>query len=1643
MGLVLSHTIVSLFLYYRNRDRHAHLLDVADQTSFPERLGDQEALSPLDDVARLGDLYDAIREALDALLHRKVNSIVYILDEKSDVLYADKEKKYGAPSKGIIRETLETQQFHVQSNDVASDPVIAVIKVQCKPPSSWNPKTVYCLPVTDEENQKILALLVIEENETVEINKITPLKHKIVGCYRRLCKCHRDSSSNYAPSNASNPTAAIGKTGDKDAILRLCGDLYDQDASRLQLKVIRFLEEQTNAECAFLLLVVPETQELFCQVIGGLVLEEEIKFPGPNSVFSLPLESKKPMKLEDVPLDKRKDIENFVGVKLKSMLCVPVSSRNNDGLIALACVVNKKDAENFTNDDLQAILQCFQYTSTVLTSTLAFQNERKLKLQTQAMLQVARNLFTHLGEFSVRHSEELGSCTNLTQFLAKYREQVVVPNRRRGESVHRNSNGSAKSSKSESITENTLLELDKIDGISSMSRDGLPKVFKSEVFMMHNEKKECFNAENAQNSVGKKKYFKSVYTYEMKEDNGINSGEFSESFERTTERAELHLQCNSSEDNDLSKNEKIYMQENFEVIQLDVKRIESKENTLCGQKVEHGAGNSGENDLPREFSQPDLETAISLTLHPGVTSNDLDLVGHIENVEDEDDLLLVKEIVVAEKVPVPEKNLDVCESDSKLTNEQASLSKEPPENASNELLRAVEDMHVNDEPTSENLLEAKTSSQTDIPRVLSSVSRSEVFNNGNKSDKGTAQSSDGQEFDILNPLLCKVEAGSDTDGERDIHTGRVVKSDNETDNVASGSEKIETGVTIVIDREEDADTCTKSDVDEEVGIVTSGVNREEEDLANSEADIEEEDVTKSDIDSDGSDFCLPSVSQLEIVRTRPDDRLNPDTLPVCSTDLDTLKVPSEKSGISFYTAGVEAANDKSRASTSDSELENSDVFYDTFTERSIVSSRSEQGLSISLLDRSRLASPELREEIKARFSHSDPVISQQQNTTAVHTLLEFKESRPSLNYAFIEDTEFVLEPLRISSNDLESVVESLGLISAHSSSPVIKIIVEDTNSHKTHCFSQQSDPKVSTYSSVDRLSERGSGCQFSKHDKDLDYIKCQQPPTTDFSIISKNDLTKLLREIMQEARNLTQAERCSVFLIDKETKELVAEVFDGISTNNKEEHNEIRMPITQGIAGHVATTGNLLNIKDAYSHPMFYRGIDDSTGFRTRNILCFPIKNERGDVLGVAQLCNKKTGQHFTEFDEDLASAFAVYCCISISHSLMYQNVLAAQYRNSLANELMMYHMKISPDDVEGLLSRDIPSVALWGVEFDKFPFPPREIPEPETPLCVLAMFEDLGFLSRWRIRKDTLVRFVLMVKKGYRNPPYHNWTHAFAVAHFCFLCIKNLNLQQSLDDIELFALFVSCLCHDLDHRGTNNQYQVASKSVLAALYSSEGSVMERHHFAQTMCIVNTDGCNIFENLSSKDYTTVLDLVRDIILATDLAHHLKIMNSLKEMAKVGFDTKNERHHSLLLCLLMTASDLSDQTKPWDNTKHVAALIYREFFSQGDMEKSLGQKPAEMMDRERARIPDLQIGFLDHIALPVYKVLADLFPASDIVRDTVVDNRRHWEKICALIKIRRGGSCEQMSYDQILAMEEEEANAEIENYNLQNQKQNGR
>ncbi len=86
----------------------------------------------------------------------------------------------------------------------------------------------------------------------------------------------------------------------------------------------------------------------------------------------------------------------------------------------------------------------------------------------------------------------------------------------------------------------------------------------------------------------------------------------------------------------------------------------------------------------------------------------------------------------------------------------------------------------------------------------------------------------------------------------------------------------------------------------------------------------------------------------------------------------------------------------------------------------------------------------------------------------------------------------------------------------------------------------------------------------------------------------------------------------------------------------------------------------------------------------------------------------------------------------------------------------------------------------------------------------------------------------------------------------------------------------------------------------------------------------------------------------------------------------GYDKKNHNHHFLLCSILMTACDLSFNTKSFDVSKKVTETLYEEFFTQGDLEKALGETPVEMMDKENAYIPAQQVDFLGGIAGPCYE-----------------------------------------------------------------------
>lgn len=98
-------------------------------------------------------------------------------------------------------------------------------------------------------------------------------------------------------------------------------------------------------------------------------------------------------------------------------------------------------------------------------------------------------------------------------------------------------------------------------------------------------------------------------------------------------------------------------------------------------------------------------------------------------------------------------------------------------------------------------------------------------------------------------------------------------------------------------------------------------------------------------------------------------------------------------------------------------------------------------------------------------------------------------------------------------------------------------------------------------------------------------------------LLHLGDFNDLLKEIIIQARQLTNAERCSLFLLSDDKTELIAKVFDGVPQNQTQ---ELRIPVNKGIAGHVATKGEILNIRNAYKHPLFYKEVDETTGFKTR-----------------------------------------------------------------------------------------------------------------------------------------------------------------------------------------------------------------------------------------------------------------------------------------------------------------------------------------------------------------------------------------------------------------------------------------------------------
>lgn len=173
-------------------------------------------------------------------------------------------------------------------------------------------------------------------------------------------------------------------------------------------------------------------------------------------------------------------------------------------------------------------------------------------------------------------------------------------------------------------------------------------------------------------------------------------------------------------------------------------------------------------------------------------------------------------------------------------------------------------------------------------------------------------------------------------------------------------------------------------------------------------------------------------------------------------------------------------------------------------------------------------------------------------------------------------------------------------------------------------------------------------------------------------------LDNLLPVILKKTTEVMDAERSSLFIYDENTNELWSKVAEGLDSK------EIRFPVGLGIAGDVAKTLQTANIPDAYDDDRFNPEFDKKTNFRTKSVLCMPMLNNEGALVGVVQVLNKKDGGTFDEKDEALLEALSVQAAVAIQRAQLLEAFVEKQR--------IQESLKLAADIQMGMLPKDFPA---------------------------------------------------------------------------------------------------------------------------------------------------------------------------------------------------------------------------------------------------------------------------------------------------------------------------------------------------------------
>ena len=494
-----------------------------------------------------------------------------------------------------------------------------------------------------------------------------------------------------------------------------------------------------------------------------------------------------------------------------------------------------------------------------------------------------------------------------------------------------------------------------------------------------------------------------------------------------------------------------------------------------------------------------------------------------------------------------------------------------------------------------------------------------------------------------------------------------------------------------------------------------------------------------------------------------------------------------------------------------------------------------------------------------------------------------------------------------------------------------------------------------------------------------------------------------------------------------------------VTKNELKESFSIKLTDQQYLSVLVANNGKSVS----KSNVLCFNGND----YTCKNVLVIPVLDNSKKVVAVVEAVDKRHGE-FTEDDRESMEAFSEQMSAVISRKALdaiYSNLLAddsntdeiarsffSQYSNTLASDTRNINDEESPsshkknnsmgDELRAAKSPDNESTRAQilqrtemltdvdsniGKYFD-WNTNLFEISIVELQYAVVAMMSSMGLLIEFRIPRNTMINFLEVVANSYNaDIPYHNFHHGFNVFQVCTLMLQDTNLEDYLERCDMLALLLGAICHDVGHKGVNNQFHKAMYrkdpliSKLALTYN-DVSVLENMHCSKAFDITAQEGCNIFEKFTKKKEFEVRRMMIKGILATDMEHHMLHVKKLQ--STTNFEIEKIADRIFLVEVCMHTSDLNNPTQPWENSKRWAHAVAQEFVNQVKLEKEYGLPVSSHMDLQGelnendAQWAGLNIFFSERLVKGLVEAFCDFFPSWRPRMDEMENNLIQWKKI---------------------------------------------